>query len=136
MRPKKSIHVTAAILSKDGKYLITKRPEGSHLAGLWEFPGGKRKDRETLETCLKREIREELGMDIRVGEPILTVQHEYEQMVVTLHFFRCTPMRGSPKALDGQEMKWVDPSEFQKYAFPPPDAKIIEHLVAQDRNRP
>lgn len=135
MRPKKSIHVTAAVLAKAGKYLITQRPEGSHLAGMWEFPGGKKEAGESLEMCLEREIREELGVDIRVGRPILTVRHEYDRMRVTLHFFRCTHVSGSPQALNGQEIRWVHPAELRKYTFPPPDTKIIEHLVSQDRHR-
>jgi mutator protein MutT len=134
MKPKKSVHVTAAILSKDGKYLITRRPEGSHLAGLWEFPGGKREARETLAMCLQREIQEELGMDIRVDQPVLTIGHEYEGFRVTLHFFKCTRLSGRPKALVGQEIRWVYPSELKKYAFPPPDAQIIEYLVSQDND--
>ena len=134
MRPEESIQVTAALLSKDGKFLITRRPEGSYLAGLWEFPGGKREAHETLEACLQREIREELGMDIRVDKLVLTVQHEYDRVTVTLHFFKCTPVSGSPKPLNGQEMKWVSPAEFPKYRFPPPDGKIIAYLASQNRN--
>lgn len=134
MKRKKFVHVTAAILSKDGRFLITKRPEGSHLAGLWEFPGGKKEAHESLELCLQREIKEELGMDIRVDKPIITVQHEYDQMFVVLHFFKCTRLKGSPKALEGQEIRWVNPADFPQYTFPPPDSEIIGYLVSAKAN--
>ncbi|MFC1533511.1 (deoxy)nucleoside triphosphate pyrophosphohydrolase [Thermodesulfobacteriota bacterium] len=125
---KPNINVTAAMIWKDGRLLITKRPEGSHLAGLWEFPGGKQKANEILKECLEREIKEELGMDIRADEFLLTVQHEYDTKLVNLHLFQCSYLKGFPEALEGQEIKWVTPEDLQKYAFPPPDREIIERL--------
>ncbi|MFC1867522.1 8-oxo-dGTP diphosphatase MutT [Thermodesulfobacteriota bacterium] len=125
---KKHIHVTAGLIWRDGMLLITRRPEGSHLEGLWEFPGGKQEAHETLPACLEREIKEELGMDIRVDKHLLTLQHEYDTKLVTLHLFKCSGLKGSPKAMEGQEIKWIDPCDLQQYRFPPPDQKIINEM--------
>lgn len=125
---KKKIVVTAAIIRHDGKILITERPEGRHLEGLWEFPGGKKEANEGLEECVKREIREEIGVDINPYELLLTVTHEYETKIVELHTFLCSLVSGTPAPLEGQKMQWVDPEELTLYQFPPPDQKIIEVL--------
>jgi len=126
---KPHFHVTAGLIWQDGRLLITKRPEGSHLAGTWEFPGGKQEGDETLKRCLEREIKEELGMDIRANELLLTVKHEYETKLVTLHTFSCTCLKGAPQGLEGQEVRWVEPDDLQQYTFPPPDQKLIEFIT-------
>jgi mutator protein MutT len=128
-RNKPHYHVTAGLIWQNGRVLITKRPEGSHLAGLWEFPGGKQEARETLRECLEREMREELGIGVRAGRHLVTVEHEYETKFITLHFFLCTGMEGRPVTLEGQEARWVRPEELTRYAFPPPDREIIESLT-------
>ncbi|MBN1907509.1 MAG: 8-oxo-dGTP diphosphatase MutT [Deltaproteobacteria bacterium] len=125
---KKKIVVTAAIIRHDGKILITERPGGRHLEGLWEFPGGKKEAGEGLEECVKREIREEIGIDINPYELLLTVTHEYETKIVELYAFLCSLVSGTPAPLEGQKMQWVDPEELTLYQFPPPDQKIIEIL--------
>ena len=131
---KKHIHVAAALIMHRGKLLITRRPEGRHFEGMWEFPGGKLESNESLRQCLKREIREELGMDVSVNRRILTVQQEYDERIVTLNFFECACFRGSPKSLEGQEVLWVDLEDLRQYPFPPPDEKIIETLIAQKKH--
>ena len=108
--------------------MITRRPKGSHLAGLWEFPGGKQEGGESLEGCVEREIREELGVEIKAQKHFLTVQYEYETKRITLHVFHCTNPKGQPIALEGQATRWVRPQELPQYDFPPPDLKIIEAL--------
>lgn len=130
---KPHISVAAGLIRHDGKLLITKRPEGSHLAGLWEFPGGKQEGDESLVECLKREIKEELGMDIRAEKPLISVQHEYDTKIITLHLFNCAKIKGRPQALDSQEIRWVVPKDLKKYSFPPPDLKIIETLITCDK---
>lgn len=125
---KKQITVTAAIIWQDGKVLITKRPEGTHLEGLWEFPGGKKEDAETLEECIAREIKEELGVHVRPERLLLSVRHEYETKIVDLHIFECALIDGTPVPMEGQAMKWVRPSDMSGYAFPPPDIEVISHL--------
>jgi mutator protein MutT len=125
---KKHINVTAGLIRKDERLLITKRPAGSHLAGMWEFPGGKQEADESLESCLEREIKEELDIDVRAEKLLFTVPHEYESKQISLHLFECTYLEGSPKALMGQEIRWIEPEELSKYRFPPPDTKIIKSL--------
>jgi len=108
--------------------LIAKRAEGSHLAGFWEFPGGKKEDGETLEQCLEREIKEELGIQVQVETLLITVYHEYENRTVTLYLFLCTHLSGRPEPLQCEEVRWVYPEDLVQYRFPPPDLKIIQFL--------
>ena len=115
---KPHIQVTAGLIRKDGRVLITRRPDGSHLAGTWEFPGGKQEAGETLKTCLEREIREELGVDVRAEKLLFVVKHEYDARVVTLNLFECACLKGKPKALEGQEIRWVYPGETSKIQVP------------------
>ena len=122
-----AIEVVAAVIVRDGKLLITRRPEGSHLSGLWEFPGGKPQPGETFEQALRREIDEELGAEVSVGERIETIEWQYPDKRVRLVFFRCD-VRGEPRPLEGQEMAWVTPAELARYEFPPADAALIQRL--------
>lgn len=122
-------HVTAGIIRRGDRVLVTRRPEGVHLSGFWEFPGGKQEPEESLEACLKREIQEELGTAVRAGERLFVVEHEYEDKRVTLHFFDCTLLGRAPdRGLEGQEVRWVRPGELSSLRFPPPDRCVIEHL--------
>lgn len=122
-----TIQVVAAVIEREGKLLITRRPEGRHLSGFWEFPGGKPEPGETLEDALRREIKEELGADAHPGERIETVDWEYPDKRVSLVFFRCS-IRGEPRPLEGQEMAWVTRADLARYEFPPADAALIERL--------
>jgi mutator protein MutT len=128
MGGKPHFQVTAGLLWWDDRVLVTKRPEGKHLAGLWEFPGGKKETGESLKACLKREIKEELGIGVRVGEHLYTAHHEYEDCIISLHLFLCIHLEGDLKPLDFQEFKWVSPEDLQKYRFPPPDLEMIKLL--------
>lgn len=128
---KPHINVTAGLIFKDGRILIAERPQGYHLAGLWEFPGGKQEPDETLEECLEREIKEELGIEIKAERPFTTVSHEYEKKIVCLHVFECRHISGSPTGLDGQNIKWIKPSELIQYEFPPPDQEVIKILMSK-----
>jgi 8-oxo-dGTP diphosphatase len=119
--------VTAAVIERDGAYLVTRRPAGVHLAGLWEFPGGKCDRGEDLAACLVREIREELDASIEVGREILSTSHGYPERVVELHFFACT-LKGEPRAALGQELRWVRRAELRSLAFPPADDELIALL--------
>src|SRR5689334_12089654 len=93
------IDVAAALLFRDGKLLITQRCADAHLGGLWEFPGGKREANETFEQCLARELREELGIDVKVGELVESITHGYPEKAVHLKFFRCHWVKHEPQAL-------------------------------------
>ena len=121
------VTVVAAVIERGGLILITRRPAGSHLAGLWEFPGGKPDPGETFEDALRREITEELGATVIVGERIETVEWEYPDKRVRILFFRCG-IDGEPSPLEGQEMAWVAPVDLPSYAFPAADAVLVERL--------
>jgi len=123
--------VTAAVIRKNGRVLIAQRPADGMLGGLWEFPGGKRKPGESLEDCLRREIGEELRLEIEVGEPVTTVKHAYTHFRITLHAFECRVASGRPKAIGVADFKWVRMSELDRYAFAVTDRKIIERMKAE-----
>jgi A/G-specific adenine glycosylase len=120
--------VTAAVIRKSGRVLIAQRPPDGMLGGLWEFPGGKREPGESLAKCLRREIREELRLEIEVGEPIALVKHVYTHFRITLHAFECRVASGRPKAIGVADFKWVRMSELDGYAFAVTDRKIIARM--------
>ena len=121
------IIVTAAVIERAGSFLLTRRLKGSHLAGCWEFPGGKCEPEETLVGCLEREILEELGTNVRVGHEIFVIEHAYPDRVVELHFFACE-LAADPQPLLGQEMMWASRASLQTLNFPPADTELIERL--------
>ena len=123
--------VTAAIIRKGGKMLITKRPSEGLLGGLWEFPGGKREPNESLEACLEREIMEELGIVIRVQDQMAKVKHAYSHFRITLHAFNCTHASGRVQTLGVADYKWVKPEELKEYAFPKADRVILDLLMTE-----
>ncbi|OGK97593.1 MAG: hypothetical protein A3I14_13295 [Candidatus Rokubacteria bacterium RIFCSPLOWO2_02_FULL_73_56] len=125
------IEVTAALIQDDaGRYLITQRRRGSHLEGLWEFPGGKREAGESHEAALARELTEELSATFSVGERAETVRWEYPDRVVVLHFYRCRHVSGEIAPREGQSMAWVAPERLQEFEFPPADRELIRRLRA------
>jgi len=122
------VEVVAAVVERDGRYLITRRLEGTHLAGLWEFPGGKMLPGEKPEDALRRELQEELGVEAEVGELIETVEWTYPEKSVRLLFFRCA-LRGEPCPQERQEISWVEAAQLQEYQFPAADLRLIERLA-------
>lgn len=129
-KPPDRIVVAAAVFQRGDAYFVTRRQAGVHLAGYWEFPGGKCEPGETFAECLRREIREELDVHVRVGDEILVVSHEYPDRVVELRFFRCGLM-GEPRAVLGQEMRWVAREALASLEFPPADAELLQRLAGQ-----
>jgi mutator protein MutT len=127
------ITVVAAVIEDNGRFLVTRRPAGVHLGGLWEFPGGKTSDGESHSAGLLREIREELAADVDVHELIHATTHQYSDRVVSLHFYRCT-LAHAPSAALGQEMRWVDARELHALEFPPADVELIRLLTADGRS--
>jgi mutator protein MutT len=125
---KKIIGVSAALVFRAGKLLITQRHAGAHLGGLWEFPGGKREVGETFEQCLVREIREELGVKISVGELFEEICHDYPEKSVHLKFFICQLLSGEPQPLDCAAVKWIEKAELAAHEFPAADARLLEKL--------
>jgi A/G-specific adenine glycosylase len=120
--------VTAAVIHHNGKILIAQRPLEGMLGGLWEFPGGKQKPGETLVECLQREILEELGLQIEVGQPIISVKHSYTHFKITLHAFSCHLLQGRPQTLGVAAWRWVTLAELDVFPFPRTDLKIIAAL--------
>ena len=121
------ITVVAAVIESDGRLLVTRRQEGTHLAGLWEFPGGKVDAGESHAEALVREIREELGVGSTAGALVFDVRHEYHDRVVALYFYECR-LDGDPVPQLGQQMRWVTRDELGELAFPPADDALITKL--------
>lgn len=111
-----------------GKLLITQRRPQDHLGGLWEFPGGKREPGETFEQCLRRELQEELGIDVGVGKLVETITHRYPEKTVHLRFFRCTLLRHEPRAIGCHALAWVGPEQLAQYEFPAADGRLLQML--------
>src|ERR1044072_4351661 len=107
-----AIEVAAGIIFPHGKLLITQRHADAHLGGLWEFPGGKREPGETFEQCLVRELREELGIEVNVGDVLEDLAHDYLEKSVRLKFFCCRLQRGEPQALGCADWKWIAREEL------------------------
>jgi mutator protein MutT len=126
----KSIDVAAGLVFRQGRLLLTQRPAGGHLAGLWEFPGGKREPLESFEECLRRELIEELGIEVDVLELVESIAHEYPEWTVSLKFFRCAWKRHEPKALGCPAFRWVTAEELRHYEFPAADARLLEILMS------
>lgn len=120
--------VTAAVLQRNGKILLAKRPSNGLLGGMWEFPGGKVEIGETLEVCLAREIREELGAEIHVGEAFGVYRHAYTHFRITLHAFLCELTDGEPRPVEAAELAWVVPAELGNYPMGKVDRKIARSL--------
>lgn len=123
-----AIIVVAAVIEDDGRFLLTLRPKGTHLADHWEFPGGKVERGETHADALARELREELGIDAEVGVLVHAVTHAYPDRTVELHFYRCG-FRGQPTPLVGQQMRWVARDELGNLPFPDADRDLIDQLT-------
>ncbi len=120
--------VAVGLIRRRGKLLITKRPLDVMLGGLWEFPGGKRRRGESLEAALRREVREETGLDVQVGEHAVSVKHAYSHFRVTLHAFWCACPRGRVRPVKCDAFKWVRPDDLAGYPFPAGSVRIIEAL--------
>jgi A/G-specific adenine glycosylase len=126
-------HVTAAILLRQGQVLIARRPSQGLLGGLWEFPGGKQQDGEDLPACLRREIDEELGAEIEVGEFFGAYRHAFTHFRITLHAFYCRLVSGEPRPIQAADLRWVQPQEMIEYPMGKVDRQIANQLIALSR---
>ena len=123
-----TIVVSAAVIERDGRFLITRRQQGVHLEGYWEFPGGKCDEGESLAACLERELREELDVSARIAEELFATVHEYPDRTVELHFLTCE-IDGEPRPQVGQDMMWARREALSDLEFPPADEEFIRLLT-------
>ena len=126
-----TVVVVAAVIEDNHRFLVTQRQPEVHLAGTWEFPGGKIDPDETHGAALQRELREELGVEADVGEHVYRTLHAYPDRTVELYFYRCS-LKGVPRPILGQEMRWVPRAELGSLDFPPADTELIELLAKSD----
>jgi mutator protein MutT len=127
--PSGVIDVAAGLVERDGLILITQRKIGSHLAGLWEFPGGKREAAETWQDCLVRELHEELAITVTVGELRYETVHHYPEKSVRLRFYAAVLISGEPRPVDCAAVAWVGPKDLPTYAFPEADRELVALLA-------
>ena len=127
--------VAAVILQHDDKILLTRRKRDVHQGGLWEFPGGKQEVGETLEQCLRRELKEEIDIEVGDLKPFSTVHHRYREKEVELHFFSCSTYKGNPKPLECLEMAWVSMPDLCSYEFPPADQPVLQKILQGQLSR-
>jgi 8-oxo-dGTP diphosphatase len=125
--PHKVIGV-AVIWNDQKQILIDRRLPGGTMGGLWEFPGGKIEPGETVSECIKREIKEELGIEIKVGEHLISIDHTYTHLRVTLTVHHCHHLEGVPQPLECDEVRWVSLDELHNFTFPEANTQIIRAL--------
>ena len=128
--PHKLIGV-AVVWNEQGQILIDRRPQKGLLGGLWEFPGGKIEPGETVEDCIRRELQEELAIDVEVGDRLTTIDHTYTHFKVTLNVFHCRHIGGEPQPIECDEVRWVEVAELDQFPFPKANGEIIEAIKAQ-----
>jgi 8-oxo-dGTP diphosphatase len=126
----RKIRVVAAMLERDGRYLITQRRPTATLPLLWEFPGGKVEPGESDEAALARELREEMDIQVVVGERVVHVEHAYADYDVDFRVYRCTLTQGEIKHIGVHDHRWVLQSELDRYEFPAADEKTMRQLLA------
>jgi 8-oxo-dGTP diphosphatase len=127
-----TVHGAIGVVRRGGKILIAKRPAGKHLAGFWEFPGGAVEPGETAEQAVVRELREELGLEVTVTGRGGALDWDYGTKQVHLDVFLCEAAPGEPKAIQCDEVRWVEPAELRRFRFPPANAPLLERLAAGD----
>ena len=125
--PRKSVGV-AVIWNDRRQILIDRRKPEGFFGGFWEFPGGKQEPGESVEACIEREIREELGIEIAVGERLIAIDHDYSHFRVSLNVHHCRHLTGEPQPLECDEVRWVALDEIDQFPFPEANEKIIEAL--------
>ena len=129
-----SIHVAVAVLrNAEGKILLSRRRKGTHLAGLWEFPGGKLEAGESLSEALQREIKEELDIEILTHRPLIQISHSYPEKQVFLDVHLVNTWQGSPAGVEGQQITWVAAEEIDDYPLPPADKPIVTAIRLPSR---
>ena len=123
-----TVLVAAGVIRRGGEILLTRRPDRGHLAGFWEFPGGKLEEGESPEAALVRECREECAIEIEVLDILEVTFHRYASKDVLLLFYDCRLLRGEVQHLQVVDHVWVTPAELHRYELPPPDARLVAKL--------
>ena len=129
------IQVAAGVIERSGRYLICQRRDSDTFGGYWEFPGGKRQPGERWEACLRRELQEELGVSVRLVACIGYFRHRYAHRALFLRVFRCAIVKGQPRPLYPQAMRWVPLRRLARYRFPPANQQLIRQLVCDCERR-
>lgn len=125
-------HIGVGIIERvDRKVLIALRPENVMLGGLWEFPGGKQEEGESIQQTVERELNEELGVEVHAFKEFMKLKHVYSHFSITLHAYNCTLISGDPKPKSSQEIRWVDISELEDYPFPKANKQLTEKLISE-----
>lgn len=127
-RPPRKLQVAVALIERRGRYLICRRRPGSHLAGCWEFPGGKRRAGEPWRACLHREIAEELGVRVTRVSPVGALRYRYPDRSISFRVFRCALVKGHPKPFVHKELRWVPSRQLSRYRFPPANGALVRYL--------
>src|SRR5262245_35812821 len=131
-----AIEVAAAVIARDGRYLVAQRRPDQEFPLFWEFPGGKREPGEDWDACLARELREELGVGVRVGGLVDAVTHAYPSRRVTLRFYRCELVDGTPRPIACRDVRWVPAGDLSMYDFPEADAALVAWLRGAGAREP
>lgn len=135
-RSQRRLHAAVAVIERRGRLLICRRREGDSFGGCWEFPGGKREPGESWEACLRREVREELGVSVRALRPYGWMRHAFPDGTVSFRVFRCAIARGRPRPLGAQALRWVSAAELSRYRFPPANRRLLARLASEPRLAP
>ena len=122
------------VINAAGEVLIDQRLEEGLLGGMWEFPGGKQEPGEAIEACVARELLEELGIEVSVGEVLITVDHAYSHKKLQFVVLLCDWVSGDPKPLASQQVRWVKPNHLNQYPFPAANTKIVQSLLEYFKN--
>ncbi len=132
MRPRlrpQPVLAALAVIERRGRYLICQRPPDKFLGGYWEFPGGKRESGESWEACLRRELREELGVEVKAVRAFGSIRYRYRRGAIRFKVYRCAIARGRPRPLDAAALRWVSPARLADYRFPPANRPLIARLT-------
>ena len=131
-----ALDIAIGIIWRDGRVLIARRGPSSHLGDLWEFPGGKRLPGESLEECVAREVREETGLEVEVGNALPPITHDYPDRSVRLYPYQCAARKGNPAPRECGLLAWVIPADLASYAFPKANAPLLSLLIRGDLKQP
>jgi len=135
--PRRALDVAVAVIERRGRVLVARRAPGAHLAGAWEFPGGKIERGETPEAAARREAREETGLVVTTAEALVVIEHEYPDRRVRLHFFRCRAPRGRARGRDVATLRWTPIADLPRLTLPEANRGVVARLVAErSRRRP